>query len=183
MSATSAGLMYDALKSSIVASGFERLLPDLVFLVKPIMVVLGLATGGIVLTFSWRTFRIRRRAIRSKQERDAVAWIALLSDFQQGKRPDRRILYDEIKIRERREQVLMAIDNLDLYGLLHPNLVERAKSPDDSGVMNQLAVVIAHLENRGMRAARKIAKNYPVIPPKFVEQQTEAFLDALSKND
>lgn len=183
LSATSAGLLYDALKSSIVASGFERFLPDLVFLVKPIMVVLGLATGGIVLTLSWRTIKTWHRKTRRDRERAAMTWIEFLSEFQQGIRSETRRIYDTVETRAKREQVMLAIDNLDLYGLLHPDLVERAKSPDDSIVMDQLAVARVHLENRGMTAARKKVKNFPVTPPKTIDQQNDDFLDLLSKND
>ena len=77
----------------------------------------------------------------------------------------------------------MVIGNLDLYGLIHPDLVERAKSPDDSVVINQLAIARVHLETRGIRAAKKRVKNYHVRPPKTLDQRTDEFLDASWKND
>ena len=57
------GLLYDGFKSSVVASGFELLLPDLVFLIKPVMVAVGITLGGTFLSISavdlWRAWRKR----------------------------------------------------------------------------------------------------------------------------
>ena len=70
LTAVSGGLLYDAVKSSIIATGIGALLPDLAFLVKPIMVVLGLGLGATVLHTFVEDFvnQLNKRKVAKKQE-------------------------------------------------------------------------------------------------------------------
>ena len=68
-----AGIFYDILKSSVITSGFETLLPALAFLVKPVMTVLGFSLGATVVTFGIRDILKWHKNRKEKRKQEAIA--------------------------------------------------------------------------------------------------------------
>lgn len=190
-----AGLLWDALKVTFVSSGFEKLLPELAFLVKPIMVVVGVALGGTVLTVSIRDF-LKRNAERKESKRKE----RLIREREAQRRRDEETKFEAEKEKQlvkssipkldwlidyhapkfelgkvtdagTNERASLYVDDLLAARLVHPKLSDRIKnrSPQgnyiDTSVLDHLPVVRERLVHRGLDDARRTVKQWPILVP------------------
>ena len=94
-----AGIFYDILKSSVVTSGFETLLPALAFLVKPVMIVFGFSLGTTVVTFGIRDILRWHKNRREKGKQEAIA-----KELEKNKRKTQEKERAEREAAEKRKQ-------------------------------------------------------------------------------
>lgn len=95
-----AGIFYDILKSSVITSGFETLLPALAFLVKPVMTVLGVSLGATVVTFGIRDILTWHKNRKEKRKQEAIA-----KELEKNKRKTQEKDRAERKAAEKRKQI------------------------------------------------------------------------------
>ena len=198
LSVASAGLLYDAFKLSFVSSGFERLLPDLVFLIKPLMVVVGISLAGTVLSISsvdlWRAWRKRtnekKEAIRSQEaerlrrvkEEKQIADGELAIEMEQQRTTALAKLNwliswhakpSDVQHTTELERASIFAEDLGRTKLIHPDLVRPSASHKHLAARRHLFVVLEHLDHRGMDDARETAQNYqiPKLPANMSPEQ------------
>lgn len=147
LSAAAAGLLYDAFKSSVIPSGIERLLPDLGFLVKPLMIVVGITLGGTAVTILgtdlWRWYK----------NRNAVRKAEILKQHQMRlKREEQAKLAAKQKVdaeKERKRQFIL--ERLDYLVEWHEDhryasTFSRSRTIDDQGKAVEYAYDLARLK-------------------------------------